>query len=120
MARPPARSDADLAALIAELSARGGKPTGTALRRELKSRFGTRCGTQRIYRLLNSPSSPAASDTRQEPSERIAALAAERDAALARAELSEFRERAHQDKWANEIHDLRQEVARLKRAGLSR
>jgi hypothetical protein len=35
-------------------------------------------------------------------------------AAEARAALAESREMAHQDRWAHEIYELRQEVERLK------
>jgi hypothetical protein len=38
----------------------------------------------------------------------------ERDLALARAARSEERETAHQDRWASEIHSLRETVERLK------
>jgi len=37
-----------------------------------------------------------------------------RDLALARAQRSEERERAHQDRWAAEIHELRETVEQLK------
>jgi hypothetical protein len=119
VARPPTRSDADLLALIRDLKAGNRKLTGTALREELKRRYGVRCGTQRVYRLLTAPPTPAAEIAPSEAARRIAELIAERDAALARAEIAEFRERAHQDMWANEIHDLRQQVARFRRGGPS-
>mgnify|MGYP001616264971 CR=1 FL=1 len=45
------------------------------------------------------------------------ALKAEREqraAATARAELAEERERSHQDRWASDVYELRQEVKALK------
>src|SRR5271156_2947069 len=101
--RPPALSDADLQALIRELKAGSGKLTGMSLRTELKRRYGVRCGTQRIYKLLNARPPPPSALAVDDAAEQIARLTAERDAALARAERAELREEAHQDKWANEI-----------------
>jgi ubiquinone biosynthesis protein UbiJ len=43
----------------------------------------------------------------------IAELTAQRDAALRRAELAEFRERATQDRTATQIDTLRQRLKRL-------
>jgi hypothetical protein len=61
-----------------------------------------------------SPATPATREIGGDSAQVIAKLTGERDAALARAELAEYRERAHQDRWANEIDTLRQEVARLR------
>lgn len=46
---------------------------------------------------------------------RVAAMQAERDAAVSRAELAELREREAVDRTANQIHDLRQ---RLRAVGI--
>lgn len=118
MARPPRLSDADLFALIVELKVHKATLTGTGLRQELKRRFGCRCGTQRIYRLLRARPPPQPSRAADNAAELLSQLTAERDAALARAERAELREQAHQDMWANEIWELRQEVARLRRPRL--
>jgi hypothetical protein len=49
-----------------------------------------------------------------------AAAMKERDQALARAERAEARETAHQDRWATEIHSLRESVEQLKGERLRR
>jgi hypothetical protein len=49
-----------------------------------------------------------------------AAVGDERDRALARAERAEARETAHQDRWATEIHSLRESVEQLKGERLRR
>jgi hypothetical protein len=43
----------------------------------------------------------------------IAQLTAERDAAIARAELAEFREEATQNRTANQIFELREKLRRV-------
>jgi hypothetical protein len=126
MARLPNRSDEEILSLMTELRARQRIVSVATLRQELHRRYGIRAGTQRIYKLVKaapptavSRAPPAAvqaakaapdADARAE----IARLTAERDAALARAQLSEIREMATQDRTANEIWNLRQEVKRLK------
>jgi hypothetical protein len=109
MSRLPACSDHQISAVLAELRAATHRPvSGLQLRRELKARFGIRAGTDRIYRLLALAVAPQAPS--EPTAELIARLTAERDAALARAELAELREVATQDRTANEIHELRQKV----------
>lgn len=114
MARHPTRPDTEILALIGELRSRDRKLTGSSLREELKRRFGVRCGTQRIYRLICTSQGTPATKEFDEAAHVIAKLTEERDTALARAELAEYRERAHQDRWAGEIDTLRQEMARLR------
>lgn len=111
VARLPRCSDEQIVALLAELRAAARHPvSGLKLRRELQTRFGIRAGTDRIYRLMHLQPPPADSP---ETLALIARLTAERDAALARAELAELREVATQDRTANEIHELRQKVRAL-------
>lgn len=113
MARLPACSDQQIELVLAELRAVGDRPvSGLTLRRELQRRFGSRAGTDRVYRLLQRPVPPAGENDAA-ISALIARLTAERDAALARAELSELREVATQDRTANEIYELRQKVRAL-------
>jgi len=113
MARLPACSDQQIEHVLAELRAANDRPiSGLTLRRELQQRFGSRAGTDRIYRLLQRPVQPLGENSAGS-SALIARLTAERDAALARAELSELREVATQDRTANEIYELRQKVRAL-------
>jgi hypothetical protein len=111
MARLPTCSDQQILMVLADLRASAGPVSGLKLRQELKHRFGVRAGTDRIYRLLQQPMpAPTESPTTLQL---IARLTAERDAALARAELAELREVATQDRTANEIYELRQKVRAL-------
>ena len=113
MARPPKLTDTEIGAIIAELRRPHRPPTGVAVRRELMARYGIRAGTQRVYRLLGAPPPPPPPIDPSEAARRIADLTAERDAALHRAELAEYRERATQDRTANQIHELRVKLRRL-------
>lgn len=86
--------------------------TGVAIRLELERRFGTRAGTDRLYRLLRklpltvNPSPPPLDLD-------MAQLAAERDVALRRAQLAEYREEATQVRTAAEIDSLRERLRAL-------
>ena len=116
MARPPKLSAAEIEGIIRELRLRAGVLTGTMVRAELQRRFGVRAGTERIYRMLRTPSStPSPPAQNSGPEERIRELETALAAALKRAELAEHREQVHQDKWALELHELRNEVHRLRR-----
>ena len=129
MARPAKISDDDLLQLIAELRTRGGAPTGTAVRNELTQRFGIRAGCDRVYRLLRiamasssrspttrSPPATVAETASVDLAHRIAELEAALAAAIERAERAEHRERTHQDHWAQQIYELRQENLALRKA----
>ena len=114
MARPPKIPDGELLTVIQELRAAAPVLTGQALRAELQRRFGFRAGTQRVYRLLHAPGPPAPPRTPPADFEhQLAELRAERDAALQRAELAEFREQATQDRTAHQIFELREKLRRL-------
>jgi hypothetical protein len=116
MARPPKLSADEIEGIIRELRLRAGVLTGTMVRAELQRRFGVRAGTERIYRMLRAPSStPSPPAQNSGPEERIRELETALAAALKRAELAEHREQVHQDKWALELHELRNEVQRLRR-----
>jgi len=124
MPRPPRLPDADIHAVIDELRVQRGFPTGTALRAELARRFEYRGGVSRIYRLLRdhahtaatpAPAPPPPPSPAAAPGE-LQQLRRERDEALRRAHLAELREESHQDRWANEIYDLRQRVRELRDA----
>ena len=131
MARLPWVSDDDILATWASLKAHGRQPSVRVLREILKDRFGGRCGTNRVYGLISarglapSAASGATSQTKtalSAPShdhppladpDQIAQLTAERDAAIKRAELAEFREQATQDRTAYQIFELREKLRRL-------
>jgi hypothetical protein len=113
MARPQKLNDKEIYTVIAAQRAAHLPCTGVAIRRELERRFGTRAGTDRLYRLLRktpttanpSPSLPLDLD--------VTRLAAERDAALRRAQLAEYREEATQVRTAAEIDSLRERLRAL-------
>ncbi len=119
MARPPLISDQEVLGTIAELQGRSAALTGTALRAELRRRFGKAGGVRRVYRLMRlAPAVPANPVSRvfgpmpNEPSD-AEALRHELHLALERAELAEHREEHHQARWAREIHELREQVRAL-------
>jgi hypothetical protein len=107
---PPRVSDAEVRAVIRELTVDKTLPAGAAVRRALESRFGSRGGVARIYRLLAEegvrlmpPLEPGS----------VEALQRELQAMRGRAERAEQREEAHQTRWAEEIDRLRRQVAAL-------
>lgn len=121
MARPPKIADDDLFDVIDELRVQNRVLTGVVVRAELQRRLGFRCGSQRVYRLLRQvrprPPPLCAADSAltelPDATSLIAQLTAERDTAIARAELAEFRERATQDRTANQIYDMRHKLQSL-------
>ena len=116
MARPPRLPDAAILALIDELRGQQAVLTGARLREELAHRFGFRGGVTRIYRLLAQATTPHPAPPRPAPAAGSEGLHAELAAALERARLAEYREEAHQARWANEIHELRDQVRTFKEA----
>ena len=114
-------SDQDIRATCRELVKAHGSVSGRQLGEELRRRFGAVGKTIRVFRIWREECAPkpvAASIGL--PAEifllkkRVEAAEALAKEYLARAELAEFRERAHQDHWALEIDRLRQELAALK------
>jgi hypothetical protein len=98
-----------------ELIAGGGRVSGRALRRELRSRFGAVGKTARVFQIWREESAPAPSAP--DVSHDVAPMQLRLDAAeaaaadhLARAERAEFREQAHQEHWALEIDRLREQL----------
>ena len=121
MARPPRLPDATILQLIEELRTQHAVLTGTRLREELQARHGVRGGVTRLYRLLHratsaAPASPAPppaavpSNLTSDVTSDVTELQAQLAAALERARLAEYREEHHQARWANEIHELREQV----------
>ena len=100
-----------------ELIAGGGRVTGRALRRELRSRFGAVGRTARVFQIWREELAPPAPAPNPSLSHEEADLPMRLQAAqavaaehLARAELAEFREQAHQAHWAMEIDRLREQL----------
>ena len=112
MARPQKLTDAAIVAVIAALRAANLPATGVDTRRELARRFGVRAGTDRVYRLLRKSATPGDVPTLL-PALDLAQLSVERDAALRRAQLAEYREEATQKRTAHEIDTLRQRLRAL-------
>ncbi|MGA2563609.1 MAG: hypothetical protein ABSF96_08620 [Steroidobacteraceae bacterium] len=115
-------TDQQIVATFRDLSAHSKRVSGRALRAALRQEFGVAGKTDRIfalYRALKAPPSAQPADV-LELRERIAEKDQLLTAALSRAERSEAREVAHQDRWANEIHNLRQTVEQLKSEAVRR
>jgi hypothetical protein len=99
-----------------ELLAKNGTVSGRGLREELRTRFGAAGKTERVFRVWREEAAAAAAATvplGQEMAElKRRLVAAERAAAenLQRAERAEYREEAHQERWALEVDRLRQAV----------
>lgn len=112
--RPPLLTEDSVRAAIREVAAGGGRVTGVAVRQLLANRHGARGGVARIYRLIREtqrqlpdivPSRPAGGPPSDES----------RDAAIARADLAEHRERIHQQRWARDTDALRRRLAATER-----
>lgn len=99
--------------------------TGRQLRRELKARFGAVGKTARVFELwreetqhVQVATAAAALPTDiAELHRRLKAAEATATENLKRAELAEYRERAHQDHWAVEIDRLKQQLESRPEAG---
>ena len=113
MARPQQVSDDAIIGIIEELRLPHRAPSGVAVREQLRARFGLRASTQRVYRLMKAPPSPPPPIDPSAAARQIAELTRQRDAALRRAELAEYREQATQDRTATQIDTLRQRLKRL-------
>jgi hypothetical protein len=95
-----------------------GRVSGRQLRAELRKRFGAAGKTARVFRIWREvvfPEAPASSQATPALPVEVAELQrqlviAETAAAemLARAERAEYRELAHQERWAAEVDALRQ------------
>jgi hypothetical protein len=113
--RPPLLTEESIRAAIRELAASGERVTGVAVRSLLAARYGARGGVARVYRLVHeaerAPRGPAVA----RPGVRIASDES-REAAVARADLAEERERVHQQRWARETDALRTRLAAAEQA----
>jgi hypothetical protein len=123
-------TDQDIEATWRALELQFGHPvSGRQLREALRARFGTPGRTDRVFAIWRNLSEqqrraalePSVAELlrRMEAAEASAREAMQAKAAAeARADLAENREMAHQDRWAHEIYELRQEVERLKQQRL--
>ena len=94
-----------------ELLAKQGAFSGRHLREELRARFGAVGKTARVFAIWREEVAAAAVPVDlAELKSRLAEAEAQAAENLARAERAEFREQAHQDKWAMEVDRLRQEL----------
>lgn len=103
-------TDEQIAGVIKALRNRGQKITGLAVRTELRRAFGMPGGVDRIYRLISQDRATGHADQQNNLVAEIALLKQQLAEALQRAELAEYREQAHQEKWAMEIDLLRQQL----------
>jgi hypothetical protein len=129
-------SDQRIRATCRELVQKQGSVSGRRLREELRLRFGAVGKTTRVFRIwreeaglasavVPAPALAAELAAAKAPlpadvfllQRRVEAAEALANEYLQRAELAEFRERAHQDHWALEVDRLRQEIVALKGAG---
>ena len=99
-------------AAIRELAGREQRITGVAVRELLAARYGARGGVTRIYRVLNAARADDR-DRADQPADTAQSTPSpeSREAAIARADLAEHRERAHQERWARETDALRARLA---------
>jgi hypothetical protein len=115
--RPPLLSDAVIRAAIRELAATQQRVTGVAVRALLTARYGARGGVARIYRFVNDARANARPKTVAQAGALDAVTSSEsREAAIARADLAEHRERTHQERWARETDALRLRLAAAEQA----
>jgi hypothetical protein len=88
-----------------------GRISGRRLCQELRRRFGAVGKTERVFAIWREEVvARAVPADVQDLKRRLAAAEAAAAENLARAERAEFRERAHQDKWAMEIDGLREQL----------
>lgn len=95
---------------VRELTVDKRLPSGAAVRAALQRQYGARGGVARIYRLL------AAARVRVAPvpqPNELESLRHDLEAMTQRATRAEYREEAHQTRWAEELDGLRQKVQAL-------
>jgi len=108
--RPPLLTEESIRAAIRELAATGERITGVAVRNLLAARYGARGGVARIYRLVHDAQRAPRGGAGPRAAARVASDES-REAAIARADLAEERERVHQQRWARETDALRTRLA---------
>jgi hypothetical protein len=111
-------SESRIRATCRELLAKEARISGRTLCAELRTRFGAVGKTERVFAIWREEvgakmKSPVSADV-AELKRRLAAAEAAAAENLKRAERAEYREQAHQEKWAMEVDRLRQEVKGLR------
>jgi hypothetical protein len=101
------------------LATTSGTVSGRALCAELRTRFGAVGKTERVFAIWREEvaartQAAAVPVDVAELKRRLATAEAAAAENLKRAELAEYREQAHQDRWGMEVDRLRQEVAALR------
>lgn len=114
--RPPLLTEESIRAAIRELAASGERVTGVAVRSLLAARYGARGGVARIYRLVHEAQRGVRGALPPRANARTVSEES-REAAIARADLAEERERVHQQRWARETDALRTRLAAAEQAG---
>jgi DNA repair exonuclease SbcCD ATPase subunit len=104
---PKQLADEQIRGVIESLRQQQKRVTGIAVRTELRRLFGTPGGVDRIYKLINYPPS---TEIVGKSGDEVVSLREQLALAVQRAELAEHREQAHQEKWAMEIDQLRQQL----------
>lgn len=102
-------SDRQIEILCLEVLAREEAPSGRLLRRALRERYGAVGRTDRVYavwRQLSRGENAPSAVTDEERNRWAARIAA----AEQRARLAEEREIKHQDRWASEVYELREQL----------
>ena len=96
--------------------------SGRALCAELRTRFGAVGKTERVFAIWREETAAGAARAQavgvpedvRELRRRLAAAEAGAAENLKRAELAEYREQAHQERWAMEVDRLRQEIRAMR------
>jgi hypothetical protein len=109
---PPHVSDREIKLVIRDLTVEDRLPSGAQLRAVLRARFGSRGGVSRIYRLLAHERGAQQKVVPSEPGD-VGKLSREVESLRKAVQLAEYREQAHQSRWAMEVDRLRQQVATL-------
>lgn len=107
-------SDEEVRTTLATLLQARAQVSGRSLRRALRARYGAVGRTARVFQIwreMGGTADRAAPELSDYSKEQLHAGELRARAAESRAILAEERERAHQDKWAVEIHALRQQLA---------
>ena len=100
-------SDEEVRSTLVTLLQSRAQVSGRSLRRALRARYGAVGRTARVFQIwreMTGGTSRGAAELSEYSKEQLRA-------AESRAVLAEEREQAHQDKWAVEIHALRQKLA---------
>ncbi len=111
-------SESQIRRVCVELLARDPSVSGRQVRRELLDRFGAIGKTERVFGVWREESrrARAVAESKSLPAdirelqERLKVAEAAAAQNLERAELAEYRERAHQDHWALEIDRVKREL----------